>query len=58
MGAVGGFVGPYLIGEVREQTGSFTMGLLLLALFLVAAVVIVMGLRSVLRRRSGSVPSA
>ncbi|HEY7480268.1 MAG TPA: MFS transporter [Gemmatimonadales bacterium] len=51
MGAVGGFVGPYLIGEVKERTGSFSVGLLLLALFLVAAVVIVMGLRSVLRRR-------
>jgi MFS transporter, ACS family, tartrate transporter len=51
MGAVGGFVGPYLIGAVKEETGSFTMGLLLLALFMVAAVVIVMGLRSVVGRR-------
>jgi ACS family tartrate transporter-like MFS transporter len=47
MGAFGGFVGPYLIGRVKERTGEFTPGLLLLAGFLVAAVVIVVGLRRV-----------
>ncbi|HEX6668549.1 MAG TPA: MFS transporter [Gemmatimonadales bacterium] len=46
MGAVGGFVGPYLIGHVRERTGEFAPGLLLLAGFLVAAVVIVLALRA------------
>jgi MFS transporter, ACS family, tartrate transporter len=56
MGAVGGFVGPYLIGEVRERTGSFTLGLLLLAAFLVAAAVIAMGLRSALGGGSGKAP--
>ena len=45
IGAVGGFVGPYLLGEVKQRTGSFTGGLLTLAGFLVAAVGIVMGLR-------------
>jgi ACS family tartrate transporter-like MFS transporter len=45
IGAVGGFVGPYLLGVVKQQTGSFTWGLLTLAGFLVAAVVIVMWLR-------------
>ena len=45
MGAVGGFVGPYLLGVVKQQTGSFTIGLLLLAVALVAAVGIVMALR-------------
>ena len=45
MGAVGGFVGPYLLGEVKQRTGSFTIGLLLLAGSLVAAVAIVMGRR-------------
>ncbi len=45
MGAVGGFVGPYLIGETKQQTGSFTPGLLILALSLVGGVVIVLGLR-------------
>jgi len=47
MGAVGGFVGPYLLGVVKQRTGSFTGGLLLLAVSLVAAVMIVMGLRRV-----------
>jgi ACS family tartrate transporter-like MFS transporter len=50
MGAVGGFVGPYLLGAVKERTGSFAGGLLTLAGFLVAAVAIVM----VLRRRSSA----
>jgi ACS family tartrate transporter-like MFS transporter len=45
MGAVGGFVGPYLIGETKQRTGSFTPGLLILALSLVGGVVIVLGLR-------------
>ena len=45
MGAMGGFVGPYLMGEVKQRTGSFTWGLLPLAGFLLAAVVIVMWLR-------------
>jgi ACS family tartrate transporter-like MFS transporter len=45
MGAVGGFVGPYLLGVVKQRTGSFTIGLLMLAGALVAAVAIVMGLR-------------
>jgi ACS family tartrate transporter-like MFS transporter len=53
MGAVGGFVGPYLIGKVKEQTGDFAPGLLLLAVCLVAAVVIVLGLRATAVRRSG-----
>jgi ACS family tartrate transporter-like MFS transporter len=54
MGAVGGFVGPYLIGEVRERTGSFTVGLLLLGLSMLAAAMIVIGLRSVPSRRSAA----
>jgi len=47
MGAVGGFVGPYLIGATKQRTGSFTPGLLILALSLVGGVVIVVGLRRV-----------
>jgi hypothetical protein len=37
---VGGFVGPHLIGDIKERTGEFTPGLLLLAGFLAAAVVL------------------
>jgi MFS transporter, ACS family, tartrate transporter len=52
MGAVGGFVGPYLIGYIKQRTGEFEPGLLLLAGFLVAALVIVLGLRAVAVRRA------
>jgi ACS family tartrate transporter-like MFS transporter len=51
MGAVGGFVGPYLIGDIKERTGEFAPGLLLLAGSLVAAVVVILGLRAAASRR-------
>jgi ACS family tartrate transporter-like MFS transporter len=53
MGAVGGFVGPYLIGVIKQRTGSFTPGLLLLAGSLLAAVVIVLTIRATVGRRAG-----
>jgi ACS family tartrate transporter-like MFS transporter len=53
MGAFGGFVGPYLIGRVKVRTGEFTPGLLLLAGFLVTAVVVVVGVRAMAGPRSG-----
>lgn len=45
MGAVGGFVGPYLLGELKEKTGEFGPGLLVLAGSLTVAAAIVLGLR-------------
>jgi ACS family tartrate transporter-like MFS transporter len=51
MGAFGGFVGPYLIGRIKQSTGEFTPGLLLLAGSLVAAAVLAGGLRTAARRR-------
>ena len=57
MGAAGGFVGPYLIGKVKERTGACTPGLLLLAGCLVAAAVIFVGLRAA-ARRSGQVATS
>ncbi len=50
MGAVGGFVGPYLIGEIKERTGEFGPGLLVLAGSLTAAAAIVLGLRAAAAR--------
>ena len=50
MGAVGGFVGPYLIGRIKEQSGGYTDGLLLLAGLQLAAAVLVLALR---RRADG-----
>jgi ACS family tartrate transporter-like MFS transporter len=52
MGAVGGFVGPYLIGDIKQRTGSFTPGLLVLAGFLLGAVVIVFALRAIGARQT------
>jgi nitrate/nitrite transporter NarK len=45
IGNLGGFVGPYLVGLVKDLTGTFSGGLYLLAgfLFLAAAIVILLG---------------
>jgi ACS family tartrate transporter-like MFS transporter len=46
IGSVGGFVGPFAVGLVKEATGGFTGGLLLLALLLVAGAIATLRLRS------------
>ena len=45
IGNLGGFVGPYLVGLVKDLTGTFAGGLYLLAgfLFLAAVIVILLG---------------
>jgi ACS family tartrate transporter-like MFS transporter len=58
MGAFGGFVGPYLIGSIKERTGEFAPGLIVLAGSLTAAAIIVVGLRATALRRSGEVTTA
>ncbi len=45
MGAVGGFVGPFLIGEIKQRTGEFGPGLVFLAGCMTASAVIVLGMR-------------
>ena len=45
VGALGGFVGPSLVGFVKNATGSFTGGLLLLAALLFASAVVTLFLR-------------
>jgi nitrate/nitrite transporter NarK len=40
VGNLGGFLGPYLVGWVRERTNSFTYGLVFLALFPIAGAII------------------
>jgi nitrate/nitrite transporter NarK len=37
IGTSGGQVGPYVMGWLRQNTGSFTIGLLSLSVFLLAA---------------------
>jgi ACS family tartrate transporter-like MFS transporter len=56
MGAVGGFVGPYLIGDIKQRTGAFAPGLLVLGASLTAAAAIVLGLRATAMRRPAEVP--
>ena len=45
IGNVGGFVGPYLMGWIRDATGGFSAGLLTLAAILVVGAAIVLRLQ-------------
>lgn len=45
VGNIGGFVGPFLVGWVREATGGFSAGLLLLAGCLIVGALIVLSLK-------------
>jgi ACS family tartrate transporter-like MFS transporter len=63
IGNLGGFAGPYLVGYVREATGSFQLGLLFLAIcpFVTALILYAMTGRSTaeeaLRRAKSSAPA-
>lgn len=48
MGAFGGFVGPYLLGKLKESSGNFVSGLILLAASMLVGVAVTL----LLRRRS------
>lgn len=52
IGNLGGFTGPYLIGWAKEATGSFTLGLMLSAVTLLAAVLFTLSLRRASRLRN------
>jgi ACS family tartrate transporter-like MFS transporter len=52
IGNVGGFVGPYVMGWIREATGGFTAGLLTLAAILVLGALIVLRLEQPKERRN------
>ena len=45
VGNIGGFVGPFVVGWMREATGSFGAGLVLLSAVLVAGAVVALSLR-------------
>lgn len=45
VGNLGGFVGPYLMGWIKQNTGSFTPGLGILAACLAVAALLVLALR-------------
>jgi sugar phosphate permease len=58
LGNLGGFVGPYLVGWLTDATGSSSAGFLVLAGFLVVAVVItVAGVRPDTERDTEAVPA-
>ena len=52
LGNLGGFVGPFMIGLIKEQTGSFTGGLWFVAGLLVLSSFIVFLLSSIARRQT------
>src|SRR5271166_2931554 len=45
IGNLGGFLGPFLIGWARQATGSFTAGLMISAVTLLASAMFVISLR-------------
>jgi ACS family tartrate transporter-like MFS transporter len=49
IGAFGGFVGPFLMGFLKDYTGSFTSGLMVMGCIMFMAAVMVMSLRLFLR---------
>ena len=44
-GGLGGFFPPLVLGLVRQQTGSFTMGFVLLGLFAIGCLLVLRGIR-------------
>ncbi|MBV9734417.1 MAG: MFS transporter [Acidisphaera sp.] len=53
----GGLIGPWMIGWVKNTTGSFTAALLTISAFLFVAAIIALALR-VAPRRSAAIPAA
>lgn len=49
VGALGGFVGPFMVGWLKDLTGSFAAGMLGMAAVLVVAVLLTLSLRLVMR---------
>jgi nitrate/nitrite transporter NarK len=50
VGNLGGFTGPFLVGLIRDRTGSFSAPLLVLSGFVFAAAVLAASLRVNARR--------
>ncbi len=51
VGTFGGFVGPSIMGELRELTGSFDTGLLALSGFMFVAVALILALRTMVTEK-------
>jgi ACS family tartrate transporter-like MFS transporter len=50
IGTLGGFVGPFMVGWIKDTTGSFTLGLLAMAVLLAIATVLSACLKFLMRR--------
>jgi ACS family tartrate transporter-like MFS transporter len=50
VGAFGGFVGPYMVGLLKDTTGSFDAGMIGMAMILIIATGIAAALRRVTQR--------
>jgi ACS family tartrate transporter-like MFS transporter len=55
-GALGGFTGPFLVGFVRDRTGSFSASLLVLAAFVLGAAILSVLLRDEWSRMRAGAP--
>jgi len=53
----GGFIGPYVIGELREQTGGYSASMAMFAIGLIGTCVIVLAFGRYLTPRPASAPS-
>ncbi len=49
IGTIGGFAGPYLMGWLKDYTGSFEAGLLAMAGVLLAAAMLALSLKRVIK---------
>lgn len=50
IGNLGGFVGPYAVGVIRDMTGSFSGGIMFLVFSLISAAILLMAIRKEGRR--------
>ncbi|HYM16966.1 MAG TPA: hypothetical protein VEU06_00260, partial [Micropepsaceae bacterium] len=55
IGSIGGFVGPYLIGALKEASGTYSSSMLVLSLMLVLSAVIVIGLGRVMASQAATI---
>jgi len=58
IGNLGGFVGPYLIGVIRQSTESFSWALLSVAAFLTLAAILIRVVGASLQRQGGAADGA
>lgn len=52
VGNLGGFVGPYLVGYVKDLTESYTAGIYALSVSLIVAAALLLAMRALLARRA------